>query len=152
MDERDQEPVNEDQPVVGANGNGALPQLGLQSRLVSFVPKRTYFGDKFGDHLDRQPCDPPVADIPAQDPFPTTQTFSGNTIQRHIIQEHLALRAPKTEAAVLGIRGQQLFQPHPRPFQNTPALYVKLKIRDRGVTLQSNKHPTNHRNAGLDFP
>ncbi|MFJ6486771.1 hypothetical protein ACIQK6_42690 [Streptomyces sp. NPDC091682] len=51
VDERGQEPVDEDQPVLRTSTDGPLPRPGLQSRLVPFMPYRTYLGDEFGDHI-----------------------------------------------------------------------------------------------------
>ncbi len=62
MDERGQEPIDEHQPVLRAGAYGPLPRPGHQSGLVPLMPQRSYVGYEFGNHIGRQPRDPPVAD------------------------------------------------------------------------------------------
>lgn len=60
MDERGQEPVNEDQPVLRAGAHSPLPWPGGKLGLVPRMPQRANLGNEFGDHIGRQARDPPV--------------------------------------------------------------------------------------------
>ncbi|MFJ2565483.1 MULTISPECIES: hypothetical protein [unclassified Streptomyces] len=62
IDERGQEPVDEDQLVFGAGAHGPLPGPGHEPCLALFVPQQSYLGEEFSDHIGRQARDPPVAD------------------------------------------------------------------------------------------
>ncbi|MGW3381956.1 hypothetical protein ACWDCO_17425 [Streptomyces albogriseolus] len=62
MHEGGQEPVDEDQPVLRAGTDRALPLPGHQLGLVPFMPQRAQLGHEFSDHIGRQARDPPVTD------------------------------------------------------------------------------------------
>ncbi|GLW04756.1 hypothetical protein Slala05_83860 [Streptomyces lavendulae subsp. lavendulae] len=75
MNQRGQEPVDEDQTVLRASANGPLARPGLQPRLMSFLP---YNGPTSATSSAITSDDSPVIlrslMITARAPFPTTRT------------------------------------------------------------------------------
>ncbi|MFF8430580.1 hypothetical protein ACF07Y_36665 [Streptomyces sp. NPDC016566] len=50
MNERDEQSVNEPQPVLRAGAHDPLPRPGRKPRLVPLMPQRAELRDKFSDH------------------------------------------------------------------------------------------------------
>ncbi|MGC0407479.1 hypothetical protein [Streptomyces ambofaciens] len=57
-----QEPVDEDEPVLGPGTDRPLPRPGRKPGLVLFMPQRAELRHEFSDHAGRQARNPPVAD------------------------------------------------------------------------------------------
>lgn len=62
MDERGQEPVEEDQPVLHAGAHGPLPHASGKPRLVTLLRQRADLIDEFSNHSGSQTRDPPIVD------------------------------------------------------------------------------------------
>jgi hypothetical protein len=60
IDERDQEPVDEHQPVFRAGAHGPLPRPSGKLRPVTLLPQWAGLTDEFSNHSGSQTRDPPI--------------------------------------------------------------------------------------------
>ncbi|GAA2255034.1 hypothetical protein GCM10010104_60060 [Streptomyces indiaensis] len=56
--QRGQQPVDEDELVLGPGSHSPLPRPSREPSLMLLVPQRPHLSDNFSDHIRRQPSDP----------------------------------------------------------------------------------------------
>ncbi|MGX1885753.1 hypothetical protein [Streptomyces sp. NPDC055287] len=74
VDHGGQQPVDEDQSVLGSGANSAATGPRRQSGLVPLVPQRADLGTEFSDHIRGSPVTLWLPMIAARTRFPTTPT------------------------------------------------------------------------------